>query len=60
MPEGIASRTEISKFDLWHLGINVEEEYRSLCLVVLNLGKRGFAVLIQGVPIVTPSNACLF
>lgn len=51
IPEGGASPTEISKFDHWSIGINVERNYRNLHLVVLNLGRIDFAMLIQGVTI---------
>lgn len=60
IPEGGASPTEISKFDHWSIGINVERKYRNLHLVVLNLGRIDFAMLIQGVTILTPSKICLF
>ena len=39
--------------DHWHLDINVEEKYRHLHLVVSDLPRIGFAMLIQGITILT-------
>lgn len=45
--------------DHWHLDVNVEEEYRHLHLVVSDLPRIDFAMLIQGITILAPSQACL-
>lgn len=42
---------EICKCDSWNLGISVDGEYRNLHLVLLNLGRIDFAMVIQGVTI---------
>lgn len=60
IPEGRASPTEVSKFDHRNIGINVEGMYRNFLLVILNLGRIDFAMLIHSVTILTTSNACLF
>lgn len=58
IPEGRTPPTEISNFDHCNICINVEGKYTELPLVVLNLGRIDFAILVQGVTILHLAFVC--